>query len=213
METVETVGSRFGATAQPSSGGNTFIFFFCALGGHNSGGAVSLVDLINTGLGNAAQSLSLSPLPPAVMRSGEVSSRYSSPGTITTCGNGFTVLSPYGYIYKPGECYDLNIRNNDWRATGAALTSFRRGATISKLGRYLIATGGVRKQKPLNTIEAFDPKTPEKGWKKLEKLSMPAAVSEHCTVTLEGRKGKEVVITGGRGRENRALKLDVKNQR
>ena len=42
---------------------------------------------------------------------------------------------------------------------------------------------------------------------------MPAAVSEHCTVTLDGRKGKEVVITGGRGRETRALRLDVKTQR
>ena len=51
------------------------------------------------------------------------------------------------------------------------------------------------------------------GWKKLEKLEMPAAVSEHCTVTLDGRKGKEVIITGGRGRETRALRLDVKTQR
>ena len=42
---------------------------------------------------------------------------------------------------------------------------------------------------------------------------MPAAVSQHCTVTMEGRAGKEVVITGGRGRESRALKLDVKSQR
>ena len=169
--------------------------------------------MINTGLGNAAQSLTIAPLPSAVMRGGEVSSRYSSGGTITTCGNGWTILSPYGYIYKPGECFDLNIRSNNWQETGAALTSFRRGATITKLGRYLLATGGVKKNKPLATIEAFDPKRPEKGWKKLEKLSMPAAVSEHCTVTVDGGKGKEVVITGGRGRENRALKLDVKNQR
>lgn len=42
---------------------------------------------------------------------------------------------------------------------------------------------------------------------------MPAAVSEHCTVTVDGRKGKEVVITGGRKRETRALRLDVKSQR
>ena len=89
----------------------------------------------------------------------------------------------------------------------------RKGATITKLGRYLLATGGVKEKKPLKTIEAFDPKRPEKGWKRLEKLEMPAAVSEHCTVTVDGRKGKEVVITGGRKRETRALRLDVKSQR
>ena len=77
----------------------------------------------------------------------------------------------------------------------------------------MLATGGVKKKKQLNSIEAFDPKNPKKGWKKLEKLQMPVAVSEHCSVTLDGSRGKEMVITGGRGREKRALKLDVKNQR
>ena len=90
---------------------------------------------------------------------------------------------------------------------------YRKGATITKLGRYLLATGGVKEKKSLKTIEAFDPKRPRQGWKKLDKLEMPAAVSEHCTVTMDGRKGKEVVITGGRGRETRALKLDVRTQR
>ena len=63
---------------------------------------------------------------------------------------------------------------------------------------------------------------------------MPAAVSEHCAVTLkgvnivtlsmklmvsylpktlEGRRGKEVIITGGKGREKRVMKLDVKTQK
>ena len=91
--------------------------------------------------------------------------------------------------------------------------SIRKGATITKLGRYLLATGGVKEKKSLRTVEAFDPKKPKQGWKKLEKLQMPAAVSQHCTVTMDGGKGKEVVITGGRGRETRALKLDVKSQR
>ena len=186
--------------------------------------------MLQTGLGNAAQSLSIAPVPAAVMRGGEVSSAYTD-GRITTCGNGWTILSPYGYIYKPGVCYDYNIQNSGWETTGAELTSFRftifgffmtdvdeiiqnrKGATITKLGRYLLATGGVKEKKSLRTVEAFDPKKPKQGWKKLEKLQMPAAVSQHCTVTMDGRKGKEVVITGGRGRETRALKLDVKSQR
>ena len=42
---------------------------------------------------------------------------------------------------------------------------------------------------------------------------MPAAVSEHCAVTVKGRRGKEVIITGGKGREKRVMKLDVKTQK
>ena len=127
---AEEVEQRFGGSPDPApvnsapGGGNTFIFFFCALGGHNAGGPVSLVDMLQTGLGNAAQSLSIAPVPAAVMRGGEVSSAYTD-GRITTCGNGWTILSPYGYIYKPGVCYDYNIQNSGWQTTGAKLTSFR----------------------------------------------------------------------------------------
>ena len=46
----------------------------------------------------------------------------------------------------------------------------------------MLATGGVKEKKSLNTIEAFDPKRPRQGWKKLEKLTMPAAVSEHLSL-------------------------------
>jgi len=211
---VPSVEARANVANPPSAntGGNTFIFFFCALGGTNNNGAINIVDMINTGLGNAAQALTIAPVPSAAMRGGEVSSAYTG-SSITTCGNGFTILSPYGYIYKPGVCYDYNLHNNGWESTGAALTSFRRGATITKLGRYLLATGGVRQKRALNTVEVFDPKKPKSGWKRLAKLEMPVPVSEHCTVTLEGRNGKEVVITGGKGREKRAMRLDVKSQK
>lgn len=94
-----------------------------------------------------------------------------------------------------------------------------------------MATGGLRQKRALNTVEVFDPKKPkvstqgnvlqtlligivlQAGWKKLSKLKMPAAVSEHCAVTLKGRRGKEVIITGGKGREKRVMKLDVKTQK
>ena len=33
------------------------------------------------------------------------------------------------------------------------------------------------------------------------------------TETLKGRRGKEVIITGGKGREKRVMKLDVKTQK
>ena len=63
LPVVETRGA---VQASPALGGNTFIFFFCALGGTNNQGAVNVVDLLNTGLGNAAQSLSIAPLPSQV---------------------------------------------------------------------------------------------------------------------------------------------------
>jgi len=210
LPVVETRGAVQNAPA--AHGGNTFIFFFCALGGTNDQGSVNVVDLLNTGLGNAAQSLSIAPLPSQALRGGSTSSAYTN-GAITTCSQGFTILSPYGFIYKPGSCYDYSLTANSWEDTGARLTSFRRGATITKLGRYLMATGGLRQKRALNTVEVFDPKRPKAGWKKLSKLKMPAAVSEHCAVTLKGRRGKEVIITGGKGREKRVMKLDVKTQK
>ena len=71
---------------------------------------------------------------PQALRGGSTSSAYTN-GAITTCSQGFTILSPYGFIYKPGSCYDYSLTANSWEDTGARLTSFRRGATITKLGR------------------------------------------------------------------------------
>lgn len=62
-------------------------------------------------------------------------------------------------------------------------------------------------------MEVFDPAKPKAGWRRLARLNMPTGVSEHCTVAVKGRNGKEVVITGGRGRQNRALKLNLKTKR
>ena len=62
-------------------------------------------------------------------------------------------------------------------------------------------------------MELFDPKNTREGWKKVSKLTMPAGVSEHCAVTMDGRQGKEMVVIGGRGRESKALKLNIRNNR
>ena len=98
-ETVDTRAGQPSNVAAAPALGNTFVFFFCALGGHNAAGPVSLVDMIQTGkamwihdnhnssdeqqiitlaagLGNVAATsqLSIAPVPAAVMRGGEVSS-------------------------------------------------------------------------------------------------------------------------------------------
>ena len=76
------VGTGSGA-ASAATAGNTFVFLFCALGGHNAGGAVSLVDLLSPGLSRAARTIA--PLPSQLLRGGEVSSAYTGTA-ITSCG-------------------------------------------------------------------------------------------------------------------------------
>jgi hypothetical protein len=46
-------------------------------------------------------------------------------------------------------------------------------------------------------------------------MAMPAAVAEHCTMVLRkgGDGGSQMIVTGGEGRENRAMKLDVKTSK
>lgn len=64
---LPTIQTRTGLpSSNVQAGGNTFIFFFCALGGTNNQGAVNVVDLINTGLGNSATNLNIAALPSQV---------------------------------------------------------------------------------------------------------------------------------------------------
>lgn len=93
------------------------------------------------------------------------------------------------------------------------MTSYRKGASVTKLGRYLIASGGRRQKRSLNSMEVFDPAKPKAGWRRLARLRMPTGVSEHCTVVVSGKNGKEIVITGGRARKNRAMKLNLRTKR
>jgi len=188
------------------------LMFFVVLGGIDSNGSISIIDLLNTGLGNSAQSLPIAPLPVAVLPCGECFSSYTD-RSITTCGRGQRSLTPYGYQYSPGSCYSHDLQSQRWEARGGKMTSFRKGASVTKLGRYILASGGYRQKRSLTTMEIFDPKKPQVGWRRLARLRMPAGVSEHCTVTIEGRNGKEVVITGGKEKPNRTMKLNIKTKR
>jgi len=198
--------------SSPASTAPTYIFYFCALGGNNANGPVNAVDILNTGLANALQALSIAPMPSKMTQGGRCSAAYTD-RSITSCSSGYTILSPYGFLYKPGTCYNYNMGTNAWKQTGAKLTTYRKGATLTKLGRYLMSTGGKRGKRSLKSIELYDPKKPERGWKRMAKMTMPTSVSEHCTVTVKGRAGKEVVIIGGKGRENRSIKLDIKSNK
>ena len=112
------------------------IFFFFLIGGFNAdGSSTNFVDLLNTGLGNSAFSLSVAPLPLAVTEGGESSAAYTG-RSITSCGRGVQTLSPYGYLYSPGSCYGYGFTSQRWEARGGKMRSFRKGASVTKLGRW-----------------------------------------------------------------------------
>ena len=44
--------------------------------------------------------------------------------SITSCSKGFSTLSPYGFVYNSGSCYDYNLNSAGWKQTGTKLFSF-----------------------------------------------------------------------------------------
>lgn len=132
---------------------------------------------------------------------------------LISCTSGSALLTPYGWVYTPGSCYNLNLFGPiSWQPSGGALTSYRRSSTISRVGRFLLAMGGYRPKtkRRLRSVEVFDSKSPEKGWRRSGQLQMPVGVSEHCSVAMAGPTGKEVIVTGGKGRGDRVIKLSIK---
>jgi len=204
----------------------TYIFYFCAVGGFNTAGSVAAIDMLNlgqtAGLLGQTQALVIPPLPSPVTRgTGEVMASYTG-SSLLTCSPGYTVLTPYGFQYLPGTCFDYNLAGalsnqvagaNNWQNRGGKMQAYRQGASIIRLGRYMLAIGGHREKRRLRSIEAFDPKRPRKGWRRVPRMSMPTSATEHCAVTVKGDQGKEILIIGGKGRENRVLKYGVKANR
>jgi hypothetical protein len=176
------------------------------------------VDVLNMGLGKLPPTAVIAALPSALTSregAGESSAAYTGLG-LTACGTGYTLLTPYGYSYLPGTCYDYSFLTARWNDTGSQLASYRKGASISRVGRYLMAAGGRRGRRALSSIELYDPRRPERGWRRMGRMEMPTAVAEHCTVVVNTAAGSakdrnrwEVIVTGGRGRDNKAMKLDV----
>ena len=43
-----------------------------------------------------------------------------------------------------GTCYVMNVFSRSWQPSGGALTLYRRHASLSRVGRYLLSVGGYR---------------------------------------------------------------------
>ncbi len=138
--------------ATNGGGGPTIVFYFCLMGGTNAEGPVGLIDMLHIGLGQQQQMpmAAIAALPSAL--TGESSAAYTDAG-ITACGTGITLLTPYGYSYLPGSCYGYSFAQARWNDTGSRLASYRKGASITRVGKYLVAAGGSRGRRSLRSIE------------------------------------------------------------
>jgi hypothetical protein len=77
------------------------------------------------------------------------------------------------------------------------------------VGKLLVATGGRREGRAVRSLEGMVMGQEDgQGWRRLGQ--MPAAVAEHCTV---GLGGGELLLTGGRGREDRVLKHRLRDNK
>jgi len=188
----------------------TYIFYFCAIGGLNSGGAISSIDVLKSGQVGA---FSIPPLPGSVTRGGGAVSASYTDNSILTCSQGFTFLSPYGFQYRPGSCYRYGLRNRSWQEEGEEMNNQRLGGAVVRVGRYLFAIGGRDRDRALRSVEVMDTRRPRRRWRRMSTMTLPGAAAEHCAIVMDGRLGKEIVVTGGTGRENRAMKVDLKTKR
>ena len=91
-------------------------------------------------------------LPHAAMEGGSECSAAYTGAALMTCTSGSSFLTPYGWVYSPGTCYNYSF-GGGWRGAGGALASYRRGASLVRLGPYLLALGGRRKRRSYDSVE------------------------------------------------------------
>ena len=88
------------------------------------------------------------------------------------------------------------------------MNSYRGGASITRMGRFIVASGGNRFPAPLSSIEVLNTRKPEK-WRTLSKLTLPNPTYDHCTVAINKTS---MFVTGGFGQESQAIMLDLLNK-
>jgi len=198
-------------------------FFYCVMGGSNQFGPVAGISLLNTGGYAIPRTPLISAFPPSMTKgSGSTFSTFTG-RALMTCTPGYAVtgLTPAstfggfggGFIsqtYIPGTCnsYDFNSRN--WQSTGGKLTTVREGGSTLRVGSYLVSLGGVSPTSgyPVTSIEIFDSRRANLGWKNVPRWSFPSATRDHCTVMTRNSFGQpEMMVIGGEGREASVTKM------
>jgi len=187
------------------------IYVTLIIGGYGLNGALARVETLN---GHRIDLLS--PPSAAVHAIGKpVYHTVYTGRSLYSCSSGYALLTPYGWIYKPGQCFYYSFLLGTWRHYGAVHQAYRLGSSLTRVGRYLVSIGGQRKRggRSLRSVEVLDTRKPSRGWRRDQRLSLPVGVSEHCSVVVNGPTGKEFIVTGGKGRGNRVLKYSFSLQR
>ena len=85
------------------------------------------------------------------------------------------------------------------------MNSYRGGASMTRMGRFIVASGGNRFPAPLSSIEVLNTRKPER-WKTLSKLKLPNPTYDHCTVAINKTS---IFVTGGYSQESQAIMMDL----
>lgn len=184
------------------------VFVFLVVGGvDNSGKAINLIDVLSASLANLTSALSVAPMPAGSGCSKCTSSFSATSASLTSCSPGSSKLSPYGWLLTRGACHSLSLADNSWKQTKASMPA-SSGASVTKVGKLMMASGGRRQGRALRSVEAMLPDGGKgERWRRV--ASLPVPMSEHCSVGLD----KEMMVIGGDGREDRVLKLRLKDKK
>eukprot|EP00095_Tigriopus_kingsejongensis_P003452 maker-scaffold13_size735724-snap-gene-1.13 protein:Tk03452 transcript:maker-scaffold13_size735724-snap-gene-1.13-mRNA-1 annotation:"kelch-like protein 2" len=124
-----------------------------------------------------------------------------SPGTERgSFARGFPTLPNF----QSGGCMKFSQGQKAWQPVGSPMNTYRGGGSISRMGRFIVATGGYPQM--LNSIEVLNTRNPKR-WRVLSKLTLPNPTFDHCTVAINKTA---MLVTGGVGQESQTILLDLK---
>merc|ERR1719445_480146 len=194
-------------------------FYYCIMGGSDSNGPVSTVSVMNVGTYAVPTTPLIAPFPSFMTQGSGNTFSVFSPNGLNTCTPGYyarTLLpaSTFGPLfghqsYVPGSCNEYDFNSRQWTTSGGKMTTARDGGSTLNVGSYIMSFGGFNTfGQPVNTVEIFDPRRPRIGWQNVPQWSFPRATRDHCTVvTRDPTQGTSVLVMGGRGEEDSAMKL------
>lgn len=199
---VELVPSRI-TTSNTSI--TPVIFVFLVVGGLDSAGSpVTAIDVLSSVLANLTSSFAL---PALAVGCPQCTTSFSPAlASLTSCSPGSSSLSPYGWVGSPGSCSSLRLGASSW-SSPKVRSPARSGASIAKVGKLVVKVGGSRQGRALRAVEGRLAGRAG-AWARLAEL--PVGVEEHCAVGLG--KG-EMMVAGGRYREDKVLKLRMKDSK
>ena len=107
---------------------------------------------------------------------------------------------------ESGKCLVYNPALGLWSPSGGEMNTYRAGGSITRMGKFMVASGGRRFPRSLNSIEVMSTRRPGR-WRVLSKFTLPNATHDHCTVSLNKTA---LFMAGGVNQESQAYIMDLK---